>query len=36
MFKTALLEERTGLPWGVIAGCISFAVLLIGGYLLVT
>ena len=36
MFKTALLEERTDLPWGVIAGCIAFAALLVGGYLLVT
>ncbi len=36
MFKTALIEERTGVPWGIIAGCIAFAVLLSAGYLLVT
>jgi hypothetical protein len=36
MFKTALVEERSGIPWGLIAGCLAFAVLLISGYSLVT
>jgi len=36
MFKTALMEERTGMPWGLIAGCIAFAALLLSGYMLVT
>ena len=36
MFKTALMEERTGIPWGLIAGCIAFVVLLGAGYFLVT
>ena len=36
MFKTALMEERIGIPWGVIAGCLAFAALLGAGYFLVT
>ncbi len=36
MFKTALMEERTGIPWGLIAGCIAFAALIVSGYILVT
>ena len=36
MFKTALLEERTGTPWGLIAGFVAFAALLVSGYFLVT
>ena len=27
MFKTALVEERTGPPWGLISGFVAFAVL---------
>ena len=36
MFKTALLEERTGVPWGLIAGLVAFVALLGTGYFLVT
>ena len=36
MFKTALMEERSGLPWGLIAGCLAFAALIVSGYVLVT
>ncbi len=36
MFRTSLIEERSGLPWGVIAGCIAFATLIVSGYILVT
>ena len=36
MFTTALQEEPTGVPWGIIAGCIAFALLLGTGYFLVT
>ncbi len=36
MFQTALIEERSGVPWGLIAGCIAFAALLLSGYMLVT
>jgi len=36
MFKTAVQEEPTGVPWGLIAGFIAFAVLLGSGYILVT
>ena len=35
MFKTALQEEPTGVPWGMVAGCIAFTALLVTGYLLV-
>lgn len=34
MFQTAVMEERTGLPWGVIAGFLAFAALLVGAYTL--
>ena len=36
MFKTTLIEERTGLPWGIIAGLVAFVVLLGTGYFLIT
>ena len=36
MFETALQEERTGLPWGLISGFVAFAALVLGGYFLVT
>ncbi len=36
MFKTALMEERIGVPWGLIAGCIAFAALIVSGYFLIT
>ena len=36
MFQNALQEEPTGTPWGMIAGCITFAALLVTGYFLVT
>ncbi len=35
MFTTAVMEERTGLPWGLIVGLLAFATLLTGAYLLV-
>ena len=34
MFQTAVMEERTGRPWGFIAGLLAFATLLSGGYIL--
>ena len=36
MFETAVAEKRTGVPWGLIAGVGAFAVLIVGGYFLVT
>ena len=36
MFETAVIQERTGVPWGVIAGFVAFALLLVSGYFLVT
>lgn len=36
MFETAVQERHIGVPWGVIAGLIAFAALLVGGYFLVT
>ena len=36
MFQTALIQERTGFPWGLITGMVAFAALLVSGYLLVT
>jgi hypothetical protein len=36
MFKTALIEDPTGMPWGLIAGLVAFAMLLATGYILVT
>ena len=35
MFKNAVMEERTGLPWGVFAGILVFAAMLGGAYMLV-
>jgi hypothetical protein len=34
MFKTAVMEERIGHPWGFIAGLLAFAALVSGGYVL--
>jgi hypothetical protein len=34
MFQTAVMEERTGRPWGFIAGLLAFATLLSGGFVL--
>ncbi len=34
MFKTAVMEARNG-PWGLVAGLVSFVLMLTGGYLLV-
>ena len=34
MFETAGMEERTGRPWGLIAGLLAFACLLSGTYVL--
>jgi hypothetical protein len=31
MFETAVMNERTGPPWGFISGLLAFAVLLTGG-----
>ena len=36
MFQNALIEERSGVPWGLIGGCIAFAALIFSGYMLVT
>ena len=36
MFRTAVMEERTGLPWGVMAGFLAFVALLGAGYALVS
>ena len=36
MFKTALVEERTGLPFGLIAGLVAFVALIGIGYFVVT
>lgn len=36
MFKTAVQEERSGIPWGVILGIAAFAALLAAGYALIT
>jgi len=35
MFKNALQAEHEGTHWGVIAGALSFVVLLAAGYILV-
>jgi len=35
MFRTAVMEERTGLPWGIIVGVLAFVSLLAGAYILV-
>jgi len=34
MFQTAVMEERAGRPWGVIAGFLAFAAMLGGAYIL--
>lgn len=34
MFETAVIHERTGKPWGLIAGLLSFATLITGAYLI--
>jgi hypothetical protein len=34
MFETAVMHERTGTPWGLIAGLLSFATLIGGAYIL--
>ncbi len=36
MFKTALVEERAGPLWDLISGFVAFAVLLAGGYFLIS
>ena len=36
MFETAGQEKPDGVPWGIIAGLVALAVLLAGGYLLIT
>ena len=35
MFQTAVQEERTGAPWGILGGLMSFVVLLATGYFLI-
>lgn len=34
MFETAVMEEPTGPPWGLIAGLLAFACLLFVTYVL--
>lgn len=34
MFKTAVMEQQTGLPWGLFAGLLAFITLVISAYLL--
>jgi hypothetical protein len=34
MFQTAVMEERSGRPWGLIAGLLALATLLAGAYLI--
>ena len=34
MFQTAVMEERTGRPWGLIAGLFALATLLAAAYAL--
>jgi hypothetical protein len=36
MFKTAVQEKRSGIPWGVILDIAAFALLLSVGYALIT
>ena len=36
MFETADKEKPHGVPWGIVAGLVALAVLLAGGYLLIT
>jgi len=36
MFRTAVMEERTGLPWGVIAGFVAFVALVGSAYTMFT
>jgi hypothetical protein len=36
MFKTAVQEERSGIPWNVILGIAAFAALLGVAYALIT
>ena len=35
MFENALQAEHKGTHWGVIAGALTFAILLVAGYFLV-
>jgi len=35
MFQTAVMEERAGLPWGIIAGFLAFAAMLGAAYILI-
>ena len=35
MFETAVQEERSGVPWGILIACTAFAVLIVVGYALV-
>jgi len=36
MFKIAVQENQSGIPWGVILGIAAFAALLGAGYILIT
>ena len=35
MFETAVQQEDTGTPWGVISACVAFVVLVVVGYILI-